>query len=453
MLVFTLILLVNIFLMAIIIRWRGFFSCEGIGMAFLALIVGSDALGLYFPQLFEAVFVIDVPAEMQLRYMPSIILTIGLISFMVGLFLSGRAASFQYVAVSQLAKKDRAELVATGYFLSAIGLGMNLYALYLAGFHSITDYYSNLYMYQAEKRGGEFLDGGINIAVLGLSLLLAVRYTDALRQWVLIICIITLAFTLSVSKSGINSAIIIMCFTLNLFNREILSRILRPVPIFASILILIIGLGVKTQIKYGSYDDLSFSSSDVIGASLLSLTARYGPTGIYRGYSLLTSQLIQTPDMYFNGEIIKAEIGAWIPRFIWPTKPYHPFNARGDLFNEDLRNDEYQNYAPTFAGYAFTDYGYLSLILYLMSGGLIVGYTRNWLASQQEYKSAFMTAYCFLSFQLGPSSAESGFLSLTYYLAFTAVLWLSIVVMLHFCENIFDRLVESPIATSENLSE
>ena len=47
MIVFLLFFILNTALIIWLIRWRGVFSCEGLGMAFLALGVASDGFGLF----------------------------------------------------------------------------------------------------------------------------------------------------------------------------------------------------------------------------------------------------------------------------------------------------------------------------------------------------------------------------------------------------------------------
>jgi len=412
-----------------VIRWRGFFSCEGVGLAFTALIVYSDFVGLIFPQFFLNTEGMSLSDEAQLRVYPLVLLILAILALCAGRYLGSffwtRPLNFNL----SLRHRVNTELRYLGWFLTVLGLGMNLYGLYSAGFRSLSDYYSNMYRYQVEQQGYGFLDNGVNIGVLGLSVLAASCPRVNLKFLLYIVLAIGSAFLISVSKSGINSALVMMSIIFYLFNPPRLRWLLRPARILMFLLVLLIGLGIKTQIKYGfstGQKAVSLSSQDIYESSLWSVQRRYGPFGLFRGYCYLIETLSEKPYYRMGGAVIFQELTAWIPKVLWPDKPTHSFNARGDLITEDYYIDPDQNHAPTFAGYAYSDFGVWSLVMYPILGGLVLA----WLESRLLREGASdlsLLAYAFFVAHMGPGFSESGFLSLFYYLVFTFFFYLSLV--------------------------
>ncbi|MBU4208947.1 MAG: hypothetical protein KKD12_04615 [Proteobacteria bacterium] len=137
----------------------------------------------------------------------------------------------------------------------------------------------------------------------------------------------------------------------------------------------------------------------------------------------MINRLVADPSLFFGTKILKSTITGWIPRFVWANKPGHPFHARGDLVNENRSIDIYANDAPTFAGSTFADNGYLSLILYSLMGGFILGLIRKTVALQNKHPFPFILGYIFFSTQMSNSIAETGFLSLFYYIVFSVALF------------------------------
>lgn len=416
---------INLILIAWIIRWRGVFSTEGLGMVFLFLLVASDAFGLLMICILNPNSM-DIESELQLRFLPNIVLTIGLLSFFVGLLISdpNRRKSLNY-DLSEKSKKIRQKIIITGYFLAFLGLFMKLSVLYSAGFRSLGAYFSGMYMYQAQMTQGEFMHSGLNIAILGLSLLVA-AYSDKWRKQIfLILVILFISFIFSLSKSGIAAALIILFFTIHVFNRKVFKRFFKPLPLIILFVIFLIGLGIKTQFKYGVLSEgnkISYNKEDILKTSLFVIGRRFGPFGLYRDYSFMVNRLIEDPSLFFGTKVIESTVTGWIPRFVWANKPEHPFHARGDLTNENRSIDIYANVAPTFSGFAFADSGYLSLILYSLMGGFILGLTRKIVAAQGKYPFPFILGYVFFSVQLSVSISETGFLNLFYYIVFSMVL-------------------------------
>jgi len=426
---FGFIVLFSIILILIIwiIYWRGLFSAEGLGMAFLFLGVASDGLGLLIIYILN-LNLVDIESELQLRFLPNIVLIIGLLSFFVGLLISNPNRKSINYDLSEKSEKIRQKIITISYFLVIMGLVMNMYALYSWGFRSIKDYFSGMYMYSATKSGGGFMDTGLYIAILGLSLLVAVYSNSRYKQIFFILVVLVISFILSPSKSGINIALIILFFTIHVFNKKHFKQIFKPLPLIVLFVILFIGLGIKTQIKYRRY--FSYNKKDILRTASITIGRRYGPFGLYRGYSFMVNRLVENPSLFFGTKILKSAITGWIPRFVWADKPEHPFHARGDLINENFSIDIYGNEAPTFAGCTFADSGYWSLILYSLMGGFILGLIRKTMASRKKHPFPFILGYVFFSMQMSNSIAETGFLNLFYYIVFTAALFFIVFMIL-----------------------
>lgn len=429
MIVFLLFFILNMAIIIWLLRWRGLFSCEGLAMAFMALIVCSDGLGLLWIYLFMTV---DITSEIQLRFLPNIVLSIGLLAFGAGLLISNPVKRNITYNLLTLDRKAKQKIFFTGYLLVFSGLFMKFYALFSWGFKSFGDYFSGLYMYQATKRGGGFLDNGTYIAVIGLALLTALYDKSRWKRIAAMICLLAISFLLTESKSGFNTTFIILFFTIYILDKKLFSRLMKPKVLIFLFVLLLVGLGIKTQIKYGfnSGKGTSISQSDIIKTSITTIGRRYGPFGLYRGYCFLVNRLVEGPSLFFGTKILENTLTGWIPRFIWPEKPEHPFHARGDLINENSTIDIYANKAPTFAGGAFSDTGYPSLIIYLFMTGYILGFIRKIVTAQNRYQFLLILVYIFFSCFMGPALPESSVLGLFYYIVFSIVLYFTIFIVL-----------------------
>ena len=134
------------------------------------------------------------------------------------------------------------------------------------------------------------------------------------------------------------------------------------------------------------------------------------------------SRLDENPSLFFCTTVIEHALTGWIPRFIWPDKPGHPFHARGDLVNEDFSVDQYGNDASSFAGAAFADNGYQSLILYCFAGGFLLGLIRRAVTSKSKHHFLLILGYTFFTIRFGSNMEGAGLISIFYFMAFSAIL-------------------------------
>lgn len=434
---FLLFLAVNTAIMAYIIRQRGLFSVEGLGTAFLALGFVTDGIGLLLMYILD-LGLVDIGAELDLRFLPNIMLLVSLLSFYAGLAISGSGRS---VTGSPLTGEKRKKVLFLGYLLAWAGLSAKFYALYTWGFRSVGDYFSGLYMYQATKRGGEFFDKGLDLALIGLSLIVAYSGKNVAKKVFCVAALLGLSFVLSPSKSGINGALVTLFATLYCFNRPMVREFARPAFILIAAAIFFAGLGVKTQVKYQySREDsaVSLAGEDIYLSSIASLGTRMGPFGLYRGYSFMVNRMTDDQTLFMGTGVLGNALTSWVPRLLWPDKPGHPFNSRGDLIKEDQSIDVYGNEAPTFAGSVFADAGLLSLVPYSLAAGFMFGVLKKVSMLEAGHDYLLRIGYVFLAVQMGNAFAESGVLNIFYFTVFTAALVFALYVAVLLRETVFD---------------
>lgn len=423
MLLFNLITFVNIFLIIFILRWRHVFSAEGLGMLFLLLIILSDYIGIIVVN-FYGLSGFNLPFEIQLRILPGIYTIIALLAFIVGLGFG--CNKIKKRSSNTLINKKKIVLVAN--VLIVFGYISQFIALYSWGFRSLSDYYSGLYVYQATKQGGGFLDAGLSFVLIGFSLLISIAKSN-LRIVLYFFGLILSSFILSPSKSGIHIAMIVLIFVLRYYSYKRYRIIFNPIFIIFMIVFIFIGIGVKTQLKY-HYNEMNLSQifedkGFIFYTAYATIGRRYGPFGLYRQNCFLINRIHDNSNLLFRGRVLFNTITGWVPRYVWSNKPEHPFHARGDLVNEDYVSDEYSNDAPTFVGYAYSDYGVISILLYMFLGGLILGLIRRLLYIYKH--STYLTvSYIFFSIITGVALSESGFLNLFYNIVFSFAFFLLI---------------------------
>jgi hypothetical protein len=313
---------------------------------------------------------------------------------------------------------------------------MKVAALYLWGIRSLVDYFNNLYLYDFKVRGYAFLDQGVAIAVFGFALLAVAAEGRRAKQAAYLAAGVATAMLLSLSKSGIFSLILPFYFLARIFSPATLRAWTRAPVLLAAALLFMIGLGVKTQVKYRGLNLVSMSPETVWDIASATVEARFSSSGLYRKYSNLVNRIIDDPTRALGGEATVGVFANVIPSFVWQgvfgsEKPPHPFYARGELVNEDFHVDLYANDAPSLVGASFIDAGFLSLIPTMLFGGLFLGLLRVlWLPPDRHVVG--ILGYVFFASQFGPASAESGFLNVFYFLAWgvllSVLLWIVLAV-------------------------
>jgi hypothetical protein len=427
---FSVLFACNILVLVLILRWRGLTSAEGIGIAFLLLSVVSDGFALLGTVALDPTWADYARGRMAAEVIPTLVHIFALILFAGGLALTD---PIPRVAPRAVATADLSRIRIAGWTLTLVGLGMKLLALYIWGVHSLSEYLDRLLEYDISVRKFGFLDQGVTVAVFGLVLLVVANEDRRLRQALLMIAALGVALLLSTSKSGIVLVLLPFYVLSRLFSPKTLRAWSRPSVVFLVVIVFCLGLGMKAQIKYLGLRRIDLSAANILDVARATVLVRFSGQGLYSGYSFLVNRIIEDPTMALNGNVTLATFTGVVPRFIWTDvllteKPEHPFHAAGELVNERHVVDVNGNDAATFVGAAFADAGLFSLIPTMVLGGMLIGWLRKtWGNNRQQIFLAIGYAYFACAF--GPSMAESGFLSLIYFviwgLAVSLLVWIA----------------------------
>ncbi|MHB9111377.1 MAG: hypothetical protein ACYC4D_01935 [Thermoleophilia bacterium] len=414
--VYLVLALLNISLLLLIIRWRGLFSPEGIGIAYLTLLVASDFFGLLLSWGLEGAEGL-APRRMEEEIYPSAIHILGVLSLAIGLFAAGKPRPKHYQLPDH-------KLRFVGLGLTLIGIVMKLSAMVIGGVRNPFAYLNNLYLYDSSVRELGFLDQGVLIAILGLALTAAGYRERRMIQGVAIFCALVIGFMLSVSKSSIMGVLVVFLIVSEILHPKGIRYWMRSRWVMLLLVLFIVGLGVKTQIKYQGVESIDYSPGTVVEIATTTVMLRIGPSGLHEGYTNLVNRISEEPWQQFRGTVVEGTVLGVVPRFIWNNifdleKPEHPFHAKGYLINTRFMGDELGNDAPTLVGFAFADFGISSVVVYLFVGGWLLGLIRR---MGEASTSSIPSVVAFLTFINGFSFsfAESGFLNLFYYLGLSA---------------------------------
>lgn len=362
--------LLNIALIVLMIRWRGFVSFEGLGLALLAVLLVSD----YFPLLNNLNSAEELTrVVLDSRIYPSIIHFIGLLSLAAGLAV----IDLKPIPLTKVfSSKERKSIVNIGYFFVIIGLVMKLLSLYGEGVTSIATFNQNLIEYvTAQRKWGGFLDEGLAIFSLGM-FFIAAQQKIIRRQVFLFGLVSGVTFAISASRGGIIGIVLLFYAVLWIFNTESLKRWLNPLVITGFVLLVLLTAGYKSQAR-SRPDMIDLSYSELYLWGVERFADRFSDVGLYDGYSNYVNRVSENSDSAKNGEILAYSLTSWIPHLIYKDKPVHPFRAVGDLVYRDYRVSDADVSAVTLVGTAYADYGVISTILYLFVYGLVLGGLRK----------------------------------------------------------------------------
>ncbi len=447
---FLILFIANLSLILWIIRWRGLVSCEGLGMAFLAIGIASDGFGLIGASLFDSIRP-EAALRMQAEIVPTAIHILGIVCLVIGMSITNlKAARIQY----QLTRRDKGNLAFVGWSIVATGLCMKILAMHLMGFSNIFSYLDQLYDYDISVRKYGFLDQGVTFALFGIMLIVISDEGRSLKQCLLLMGAFVISFLLSTSKSGFMLVIIPFYLITRSMSIQTLKYWSRwPILVIVGI-IFIVGLGIKTQAKYSGLAEIDYTPGNVVNIAQTTILLRFSSSGLYEGYTNLVNRIIDNPANQLNGTvIIDGIILGNIPRFIFNDfffieKPDHPFRAKGELINTDYRVDPDGNDAPTLVGFAFADFAFWSLITYMILGGMILGVIRRFSTSRRNNVIVFV-GYIFFASNFGPSLPEGGFLNMFYYITWGIILaifaWSLIKIRTMLCVCVTSNCIESTL--------
>jgi hypothetical protein len=372
----------NVALLIAIARWRGITSYEGLGMALLALVVGTDFFGLCLALALTGGSP-EVQAMVALRIWPGLIHLLGILCFALGLLVVSPApAKIRRV----LTEEEVRQLRYAGSFLVALGLGMKLVALGSEGITSIGDYFANIYAYNvAQRELGTFWDWGTELAMFGCALLAAGYEYRPRIQLAVAALAAALAFFLTSSRAGIVGAGLMLFIVLAAFNPRTFRRWVRPRVIAAFLVLLVVTSGIKTQLRFfpGTSSGVRTDWPELAAEALSTFGTRFGSTGVYAGYATMVDRQSADPSQFMHGRVLSYTLTAWIPHVVFPEKPVHPFRDIGELIRENYSSRFDTVYAPTLVGYAWADFGLVSVVTYLFLGAFALGLLRRVVAGPE----------------------------------------------------------------------
>lgn len=420
MVAYTIIVAWNLALLVGAARWRGVTSYEGLGMALLALVVGTDYAGVCL-SLAVTGGSAEARALVDLRIFPGLIHLLGLACFGLGLLVvSPNPPKVRRVLTAEEARMLRY----AGGFLLCLGVGMKVIALGSEGITSLSDYFANVYTYNVEQRKlGDFWDWGTEIAMFGCTLLVVGHEGHRVRQMLYAALLATLAFLLTSSRAGIAGAILMLAVMLLAFNPRTARSWLRPRFLGTLLVLLVASSGVKSQLRYypGASTSVHTDWPRLVGEALSTFGTRFGKTGVYSGYANLVDRQMGDHSLFMHGRVIAYTLTAWVPHVIYPDKPVHPFRDIGYLVRDNFSSRFDTVYAPTLVGYAFADFGIASVVSYLFFGGLVLGLIRRFAAGATA-PILLVMAYLHLTLIEGASNLiHNGFLAFLASCLFTTV--------------------------------
>jgi hypothetical protein len=122
---------------------------------------------------------------------------------------------------------------------------------------------------------------------------------------------------------------------------------------------------------------------ELAAEALSTFGTRFGSTGVYAGYATMVDRQSADPSQFMHGRVLSYTLTAWIPHVVFPEKPVHPFRDIGELIRENYSSRFDTVYAPTLVGYAWADFGLVSVVTYLFLGAFALGLLRRVVAGPE----------------------------------------------------------------------
>lgn len=425
---FLLLSLINVLVICVVIYWRSPLSSEGWCAVFLLGIVLSDNIELIGRYFFAPDSLLLGTGELSLRIYPTIIHIAGISALIAGLLIVDPRPRPVSVALGTLGLRSLRHI---GIALVLIGAALYGVAIALIGafnadhfLFALNDYRSSL----TDLPFGGFWYRGVDIGLLGLTILVATSKGTS-RVLYATAAILTPIIATG-NKGGLEKALFFFLFVFGIYRPVTFKRflgkrstwiVLAPATVVSVLLI----VGVKNHFIKGQVNPTS--SAEVLQSGLNSIRTRYSSDGLFRGYSVMVSTLHDGYIQLFKGRVLRYTATDWIPRMIYPGKPDHPFRAIGYMVYSDRHVYANDHSAPTLVGWAYSDAGHWSAILYLLMGGVLLGFIRKIVLrpGRSLYWSVGYLFFCLF----GGCSPEAGFLDLIWCSAFAIALMLAVSVI------------------------
>lgn len=403
---------INVSLIALILRKRGIASVEGLCMAYLGMAVASDNIELLV-QYFVSPDTLPLGyRELAFRLYPTAVQVLGLMVLAGGLWLSDRKATS---VCRDIDDSGLRRLRAIGVAVTLIGLSLTGIALCLVGALSSSHFYSSLNSFRNEALPfGGFWYRGADIAVFGMALTLPSFHKRPRRLLSVLVLMMCVSFFLRTNKGGLEEPILWGGIVLFVYNRRFLKSLINTKTVAVAVVLAFLGVGLKFWLLPHPTNQWQERGSleRVVRIAADGTSQRWGDDGLYRGYCQFVNTLPDNRWLFRGAKVGVYSLTSWIPRFLYPNKPDHPFRGLGFAIYSDFHAYPDETPAPMLVGSAMADDGFASLIGYLFLAGVFLGLIRRVALSGS---SSFFWHCCYLFFALfGGLSADEGTLGTIY---------------------------------------
>lgn len=313
--------------------------------------------------------------------------------------------------------------------LMYVGLILKFFAIVInAG--GIVGYINNLNSYDLNVKSVGFLDVGLDFFILGASVYFVFASIRPSKKLFFLVFVFIALFFLSTSKASILGFI----FTAFYFYRispptKPKITLINHLGISAFFLLLMISIGIKTQIKYLGIDAVDFDFVRLFELAVNTIAVRYSGEGLFTGYQNIVDRISSDDSLALHGRAIFSAFTQNIPAFLYdnPENKVHPFRGLGYLINSNQVIDLDSNDAPTIFGYCFIDFGIYGYFYVLFFGSLIYVLLARSLFLIKNIP--FALTLTFFSTKFISNLTESGFLNIFYWFILSLFLLLVLVLL------------------------
>jgi hypothetical protein len=412
---FVLLSAINTGLLLFLIRKRGWVSSEGLCAMYLLAMVVTDNLEVFVRAYWWPETLPLGPDEINLRIYPTMVHIAGIVALLVGLHVADpRPRSISRL----LGRNELRTLARIGGCLVVIGAIMYGTVLYLVGATTLGAHALDT-IWNGERSVAGFWYRGIDIMLVGALLL----FVSLRGYWRAIAAAAAVAFPVLMThnKGGLEKSLLWAAFVCYAYQKRQFRAFFRAattwmiwVPV--AVLLVILTVGAK---NYYLANGGSVNATESLMSGLDSVRARYSADGLYRGYSQMVTYMRNGSAEYFQGRLLSYTLTGWVPGFIYQNKPNHPTHDTGYMIYSDHHSYASDASAFTLVGLAYSDFGVVSVVSYLLVGGLVLGRMRR-AAIRSGGSLYYHVGYVFVCL-FGACNSESGFMDFIYVCVFAAV--------------------------------
>ncbi|MGH9711308.1 MAG: hypothetical protein ACRD37_12255, partial [Candidatus Acidiferrales bacterium] len=283
--------LLNLGLMAFIIRRWGIASAEGFCIAYLGMAVLTDNIELIFHYAFSPGVLPLGYGELDFRIYPTTVHVLGMFVLIAGLCV----ANFKPRPVDRdLDLPALLRLREIGIAIAIVGLILAGIALYLVGALNAPNFYSSLNAFRSQMLPfGGFWYRGADIAVFGMALTLPSLRRNTARFFGVLAAMMFVSFFLRTNKGGLEEPILWAGMVLLVYNRTFLKSLLNFRVVVLALTIAFLGMGAKTWFlpKVLDRPGERATVSNLVQMAAATAATRWGDDSLYRGYCQFMNML------------------------------------------------------------------------------------------------------------------------------------------------------------------